>query len=213
MYSSLSDYLPLFYHIKEKYTRTGTADRTAVPVNCLMGTALFCRGLVFALPIFPGRPRYCHAVRNSPVDCCRHKKHPDISVGGLCSRYLSSQVGQGIVMPSATVQWTVASIKNTPTFLSGLVFALPIFPGRPRYCHAVRNSPVDCCRHKKHPDISVGVLCSRYLSSQAVARQVLSAQMSLTSVFGMGTGGPSPQSTPTGLEGLPLHLCQKSIDF
>ena len=40
-------------------------------------------------------------------------------------------------------------------------------------------------------------LCSHYLSSQAVARQVLSAQMSLTSVFGMGTGGPSSQSTRT----------------
>ena len=36
-----------------------------------------------------------------------------------------------------------------------------------------------------------------YLSSQAAARQVFSAQVSLTSVFGMGTGGPSPQSTPT----------------
>jgi len=34
-------------------------------------------------------------------------------------------------------------------------------------------------------------LCSRYLSSRAVTRQVLSAYMSLTSVFGMGTGGPS----------------------
>ena len=29
------------------------------------------------------------------------------------------------------------------------------------------------------------------LSSQSVARQVFSALMSLTSVFGMGTGGPS----------------------
>ena len=36
-----------------------------------------------------------------------------------------------------------------------------------------------------------------YLSSQAAARQVFSAQVSLTSVFGMGTGGPSPQSAPT----------------
>ena len=41
------------------------------------------------------------------------------------------------------------------------------------------------------------VLCWRYLSSRPVTRQVLSAQMSLTSVFGMGTGGPSSQSTPT----------------
>ena len=36
-----------------------------------------------------------------------------------------------------------------------------------------------------------------YLFSQAAARQVSSAQVSLTSVFGMGTGGPLPQSTPT----------------
>ena len=40
-------------------------------------------------------------------------------------------------------------------------------------------------------------MCWRYLSSRSVSRQVFSAQMSLTSVFGMGTGGPSPQSTPT----------------
>ena len=35
-------------------------------------------------------------------------------------------------------------------------------------------------------------LCWHYLSSRAVASQVLSAGTSLTAVFGMGTGGPSP---------------------
>ena len=35
------------------------------------------------------------------------------------------------------------------------------------------------------------------LSFQSVARQVLSPLVSLTSVFGMGTGGPSPLKTPT----------------
>ena len=35
------------------------------------------------------------------------------------------------------------------------------------------------------------------LSSRHVAMQVLSALMSLTSVFGMGTGGPSSLKTPT----------------
>ncbi len=35
------------------------------------------------------------------------------------------------------------------------------------------------------------------LSSRTVSSQVLSAQMSLTSVFGMGTGGPSSIKTPT----------------
>ena len=40
-------------------------------------------------------------------------------------------------------------------------------------------------------------LCRHYLSSRAVTSQVLWAQMSLTAVFGMGTGGPSSQSAPT----------------
>ena len=38
---------------------------------------------------------------------------------------------------------------------------------------------------------------STELSSRTVARKVFSPLQSLTSVFGMGTGGPSPQSTPT----------------
>ena len=36
-----------------------------------------------------------------------------------------------------------------------------------------------------------------FLSSRAVASQVFSALMSLTSVFGMGTGGPSSLLIPT----------------
>ena len=36
-----------------------------------------------------------------------------------------------------------------------------------------------------------------FLFSQVVSNQVSSAPVSLTSVFGMGTGGPSPSSTPT----------------
>ena len=44
------------------------------------------------------------------------------------------------------------------------------------------------------------------LSSRLVAKQVLSAQVSLTSVFGMGTGGPSPLKTPTALDSWTIHL-------
>ena len=51
--------------------------------------------------------------------------------------------------------------------------------------------------NKEKPHTFVCGLCWHYLSSRAVARQVVSAQMSLTSVFGMGTGGPSLQSIPT----------------
>ena len=66
---------------------------------------------------------------------------------------------------------------------------------------AAENMPVACFRQERSPDCSVEALCSRYLFSQAVARQVSSAQMSLTSVFGMGTGGPSSQSTRTLMDG------------
>ena len=58
-----------------------------------------------------------------------------------------------------------------------------------------RHRNCDICMKKPH-SFECG-LCWRYLSSRAVTRQVLSALMSLTSVFGMGTGGPSSQSTPT----------------
>ena len=45
---------------------------------------------------------------------------------------------------------------------------------------------------------NVAVFCVGIdLSSRSVSRQVLSALVSLTSVFGMGTGGPSPLKTPT----------------
>ena len=40
-------------------------------------------------------------------------------------------------------------------------------------------------------------VCRRNLFYRAVASQVSLAKMSLTSVFGMGTGGTSSQSSPT----------------
>ena len=72
-------------------------------------------------------------------------------------------------------------------------------------------------KRKKHQENSWCFLCWHYLSSRAVARQVLSAQASLTSVFGMGTGGPSeweqvdPRCNQYQLLWMALHhlLCQK----
>ena len=55
------------------------------------------------------------------------------------------------------------------------------------------------------------LLCWQYLSSRQVTLQVLSAQMSLTSVFGMGTGGPSSQSLPTRLDGFEAIVYVKSF--
>ena len=48
------------------------------------------------------------------------------------------------------------------------------------------------------PRLTLGLICVGIdLFFRPVARQVSSAQVSLTSVFGMGTGGPSPLKTPT----------------
>ena len=44
------------------------------------------------------------------------------------------------------------------------------------------------------------------LSSQAVSRQVFSARMSLTSVFGMGTGGTPSPLPPEIVSSLSPHL-------
>ena len=82
------------------------------------------------------------------------------------------------------------------------MLALPIFTVRKRlsFCReeTCRGHVLgkDDSRHEKSLPFQEG-LCWRYLFSQPVARQLSSAQMSLTSVFGMGTGGPSSQSTPT----------------
>ena len=86
------------------------------------------------------------------------------------------------------------------------MLALPIFPGRPSIVLPLQVSGGHL-QAKKNPQPKLWVLCWRYLSSRAVTRQVLSAQMSLTSVFGMGTGGPSSQSIPTHVDGFRHHLC------
>ena len=54
-------------------------------------------------------------------------------------------------------------------------------------------------------------LCWHHLSSRQITLQLLSAQMSLTSVFGMGTGGPSSQSIPTRMDGVYPIVYVKSL--
>ena len=78
------------------------------------------------------------------------------------------------------------------------VLALPIFQCRQSIVPPAAGPDVLSIICKKSAcRWQADFLCWRYLSSRAVARKVLSAKVSLTSVFGMGTGGPSPQSTPT----------------
>ena len=85
------------------------------------------------------------------------------------------------------------SARRAPGTPTGNRWTRPSFPQVQRIatpvCAPVRNDNGGV--QTKKPPHFCGGLCSRYLSSRAVARQVLSAYMSLTSVFGMGTGGPS----------------------
>ena len=64
---------------------------------------------------------------------------------------------------------------------------------------------------KESARFSPGALCWHYLSSRQVTLQVLWARVSLTSVFGMGTGGPSPQSIPTLVGGFLPPICQSAL--
>ena len=60
-----------------------------------------------------------------------------------------------------------------------------------------RNTGVTYIAKTPHLIRDAGFCVGIDLSSRLVTKQVLSALVSLTSVFGMGTGGPSPLKTPT----------------
>ena len=63
---------------------------------------------------------------------------------------------------------------------------------------AIVGSGYGCCK-KKSTHLLMNAFffgCSNNLSSRTVASQVLSALVSLTSVFGMRTGGTSPLTSP-----------------
>ena len=66
-----------------------------------------------------------------------------------------------------------------------------------------KNAPPQQEKHSTVYWLSAFGCVGVYLSSRAAAGRVLSAQVSLTAVFGMGTGVPSPPSTPTGSEQIP----------
>ena len=69
-------------------------------------------------------------------------------------------------------------------------------PTAPRLTAAC--STIELRRHRQRVQQTNQTLCVGVdLSFQSVARQVFSALVSLTAVFGMGTGGPSPLKTPT----------------
>ena len=130
-----------------------------------------------------------------PAACFRKKKPPTF-VGGLCSRYLSSWVGQvsSLRLKHACGMFSQEKISY---FRRRFVFALSIFQVGQRIILPQASVWGTLAGSKNPQPFGWGFLCSRYLFSQAVTRQVSSTHMSLTSVFGMGTGGPSSQSTRT----------------
>ena len=66
---------------------------------------------------------------------------------------------------------------------------------------------------KSEPILSDGLCVGVDLFSRLVAKQVSSALVSLTSVFGMGTGGPSPLETPTASEKTSLRFVPLTTDL
>ena len=87
--------------------------------------------------------------------------------------------------------------RKAPTFRSVSLCSHCLFSWLGQLSFAVKKHAGGMFQVKKSPDLSVRALCSHYLFSRPVTRQLSSAQMSLTSVFGMGTGGPSSQSIRT----------------
>ena len=80
------------------------------------------------------------------------------------------------------------------------VLAATYFPAIPSQAVANRVSPLHQLENKKAkgaPHFEMLLCVGSYLFSRTVASQVSSARQSLTSVFGMGTGGPSASMAPT----------------
>ena len=128
---------------------------------------------------------------NCPVDSSRRKKEPGLLLTLLCSRYLSSRRSDGSAAcgrSSDLSEWQRSAENKLAS--SSVVFAEHRNIARQVLSRrgAVRWKVPGA---KKESGSLLTLLCSRYLSSRAVARQVLSAYMCLTSVFEMGTGGPT----------------------
>ena len=81
--------------------------------------------------------------------------------------------------------------QNFPAVLRSVDHKPSICPSGPAYSQFLLEP------HKDKTFVLSFLCVGVFLSSQDVAVQVFSAPVSLTSVFGMGTGGPSPLSTPT----------------
>ena len=71
-----------------------------------------------------------------------------------------------IVLPSASVQWTLAGRKKPRLFSRGYVFALPIFTVRATILCRQETCRWHVLGKEKEPSRSLTLLCLRYLFSQ-----------------------------------------------
>ena len=86
-------------------------------------------GFVFVLPVFTARATILCREETCRWHVLGRKKAPVFRLR-LCVGVTDlSRVGQRIVAPSVTVQWTVTGAKKPRLFSRGRVLALPIFPG------------------------------------------------------------------------------------
>ena len=143
--------------------------------------------IIECLQAFVDRPNH-----QTFVWCFEEKEKNQSFVWFFCLCDIPYLPGQAKDCPAGiTVRWTVIVRKNLLLLQEASYVGIPYLPGQANVLSCRNNRPLDGYRQKKPPAIAGGFLCWHYLSSRAVARQVLSAYMSLTSVFGMGTGGPS----------------------
>ena len=76
------------------------------------------------------------------------------------------------------------------------------------YLHTLSSEIFKGVTFYRNPSFNPKGCCvGNELSSRSVSRQVLLPLQSLTSVFGMGTGGPSALESPTGVVSVDATLC------
>ena len=159
----------------------------------------------FAVPdIFCGERR-----RLENIDRCTTKQRPSSchrQRGIALATSFARSVGIATVCWSANL-WCICAKKAKRRPSKRMVFFLaPLVGLEPTTCGLTVRRSTDWAKEE--------CLCSRYLFSRPVTRQLSSAYMCLTSVFGMGTGGPTWQSTRTRMDGFdPSFICRNADAF
>ena len=145
----------------------------------------------------PQQEIYRPAVRGCPADIHRQKKAPTFRSRLSCLRYLLSQLGQLSFAVKKHAGGERCERCQRQIQRAERVAAVDKIEDQHKPEDFIGHRNRDVLGKEKEPSRSLTLLCLRYLFSQPVTRQLSSAYVCLTSVFGMGTGGPTRQSTQT----------------